>query len=156
MTRTYILDASVFIYNVLVSGEMYTVPEVTRELRSSEAAVILQEFLKRGLKIEPPLKTDVASVTEKAKSTGDYLRLSKADIDLLAKALEVNGTLVTDDYSIQNVAERLGIETHPVQQPPIKRVLKWRRICVGCGRLYDLEAVCPVCGSDVKVKPVKW
>jgi UPF0271 protein len=156
MTKTYVLDASVFIYGVLISGKMYTVPEVTRELRSDEAAVVLQEFLKGGLKIESPLKTDVAIITEKAKSTGDYLRLSKADIDLLAKALEVNGTLVTDDYSIQNVAARLGIETQPIQQARIKRVLKWRRKCVGCGRLYESEAVCPVCGSDVKVKPVKW
>jgi len=47
------------------------------------------------------LKKAIDVVTEKAKSTGDHLRLSQADIDLLAKALEVSGTLVTDDYSIQ-------------------------------------------------------
>jgi UPF0271 protein len=145
----------VFIYGVQVSGNIYTVPEVTRELRSSDAEVALQESLKEGLKIESPLKTDVALVTEKAKSTGDYLRLSQADIDLLAKALEVSGILVTDDYSIQNVAARLGIETQQIQQARIKRVLKWRRRCVGCGRLYESETICPVCGSDVKVKPVK-
>jgi endoribonuclease Nob1 len=155
MTRTYVLDAPVFIYGVQVSGNIYTVPEVTRELKSSEAAVALQESLKDGLKIESPLKTDVEIVTEKAKSTGDYFRLSQADIDLLAKALELSGTLVTDDYSIQNVAARLGIETQPIQQVRIKRVLKWRRRCVGCGRLYESEAICPVCGSDVKVKPLK-
>ena len=155
MTGTYVLDAPVFIYGFQVSGNIYTVPEVTRELESSEAAVALQESLKEGLKIESPLKTDVEIVTEKAKSTGDYFRLSQADIDLLAKALELSGTLVTDDYSIQNVAARLGIETQPIQQARIKRVLKWRRRCVGCGRLYESEAICPVCGSDVKVKPVK-
>jgi endoribonuclease Nob1 len=155
MTSTYILDASVFLYHFSVSGNLYTVPEVTRELKSSEAGIVLQEYLKGGLKIESPLKTDVEIVTEKAKSTGDYFRLSQADIDLLAKALELSGTLVTDDYSIQNVAARLGIETQPIQQARIKRVLKWRRRCVGCGRQYQSEAVCPVCGSDVKVKPVK-
>jgi endoribonuclease Nob1 len=155
MTSTYILDASVFLYHFSVSGNLYTVPEVTRELKSSEAGIVLQGYLKGGLKIESPLKTDVEIVTEKAKSTGDYFRLSQADIDLLAKALELSGTLVTDDYSIQNVAARLGIETQPIQQARIKRVLKWRRRCVGCGRLYQSEAVCPVCGSDVKVKPVK-
>jgi endoribonuclease Nob1 len=155
MTSTYVLDASVFIYGFRVAGIMYTVPEITSELRSFEAAVVLQEFLKEGLKIESPLKTSVEVVTEKAKSTGDYLRLSQADIDLLAKALEVRGTLVTDDYSIQNVAARLGIETQQIQQARIKRVLKWRRRCVGCGRLYATETTCPVCGSDVKVKPVK-
>src|SRR5665647_3619403 len=93
MTRTYVLDAPVFIYGFQVSGNMYTVPEVTRELKSSEAAIALPEFLKEGLKIESPLKTDVEIITEKAKSTGDYLRLSEDDIDLLAKALELSGTL---------------------------------------------------------------
>jgi UPF0271 protein len=155
MTRTHVLDASVFIYGVQISGTTYTVPEVTRELTSSQAAVVLQEFLREGLKIEEPLKKAVDLVTEKAKSTGDHLRLSRADIDLLAKALEVNGTLVTDDYSIQNVAARLGIETQEIQQARIKRVLKWRRRCVGCGRLYETEKICPVCGSEVRAKPVK-
>ncbi len=155
MTRTYVLDAPVFIYGVSVSGNIYTVPEVTRELKSPKAEVALQESLKEGLKIESPSKTDVEIVTEKAKSTGDYLRLSEADIDLLAKALELSGTLVTDDYSIQNVAALLGIETQPIQQARIKRVLTWRRRCVGCGRLYESETICPVCGSEVKVKPVK-
>jgi len=155
MTRTYVLDAAVFIYGVSVSGNIYTVPEVTRELKSPKAEVALQESLKEGLKIESPSKTDVEIVTEKAKSTGDYLRLSEADIDLLAKALELSGTLVTDDYSIQNVAVLLGIETQPIQQARIKRVLTWRRRCVGCGRLYESETICSVCGSEVKVKPVK-
>jgi UPF0271 protein len=155
MPRTYVLDAPVFIYGVYVVGTMYTVPEVTRELTSSQATVVLQEFLKEGLKIEEPLKKAVDDVTEKAKSTGDHLKLSQADIDVLAKALEVSGTLVTDDYSIQNVAARLGIETQPIQQARIKRVLKWRRRCVGCGRLYETATTCPVCGSEVRVKPVK-
>jgi len=155
MSKTYVLDAPVFIYGVHVVGSMYTVPEVTRELKSSQATVVLQEFLKEGLKIEEPLKKAIDVVTEKAKSTGDHLRLSQADIDLLAKALEVSGTLVTDDYSIQNVAARLGIETQPIQQARIKRVLKWRRRCVGCGRFYETETISPVCGSEVRVKPVK-
>jgi UPF0271 protein len=155
MSTTYVLDAPVFIYGVHVSGIMYTVPEVTRELKSSQATVVLEEFLKEGLKIEEPLKKAVDVVTEKAKSTGDHLKLSQADIDVLAKALEVSGTLVTDDYAVQNVAARLGIETQPIQQARIKRVLKWRCRCVGCGRVYETEKICPVCGSEVRVKPVK-
>ena len=155
MTRTYVLDASAFIHGVSVAGITYTVPEVTRELTSSHAALVLQEFLKAGLKIEEPLKKAVDAVTEKAKSTGDHLRLSQADIDVLAKALEVNGIVITDDYSVQNVAARLGIETQQILQPRIKRVMQWRRRCVGCGRLYETEKICPVCGSEVRIKPVK-
>ena len=155
MTEIFVLDSAVFIYGFRARGTTYTVPEITSEAQSFEASITLQEYLKDGLKIESPLKNDVDIVTEKSKSTGDYLRLSKADISLLAKALEVGGTLVTDDYSIQNVAALLGIETQNIQQARIQQILTWGRRCVGCGRLWVTETTCPVCGSEVKVKPVK-
>ncbi|HYB59154.1 MAG TPA: hypothetical protein VEB88_02785 [Candidatus Acidoferrales bacterium] len=155
MMGAYVVDASVFMYGLRVFGTIYTVPRVLSEVRSSDAEVILQTFIKEGLRIEEPLQKDVDTVTEKAKSTGDYVMLSQADIDLLAKALEVSGTLVTDDYSVQNVAARLGIETQQIRQAGIKLALRWRRRCVGCGRLYDKETTCPVCGSEVKLKPAK-
>jgi len=155
VTRKYVLDAPVFIYGAHLIGVTYTVPEVTRELKSSRAEIVLQEFLREGLKIEEPSKKAVRLVTEKAKSTGEHLRLSQADIDVLAKALEVNGTVVTDDYSVQNVAAQLGVETQQILQPPIKQVIKWGRRCVGCGRVYKTAEVCPVCGSEVRLKPMK-
>jgi UPF0271 protein len=155
MMRAYVVDASVFMYGLRVRGTVYTVPQVLSEVRSSGAEVMLQTFMREGLRIEEPLRKDVDAVTEKAKSTGDYVKLSQADISLLAKALEVSGTLVSDDYSIQNVAARLGIQTQQIRQAGIKRALSWRRRCVGCGRLYDNEAICPVCGSEVKLKPVR-
>ena len=48
MSTTYVLDAPVFIYGVHVSGIMYTVPEVTRELKSSQATVVTARVSKRG------------------------------------------------------------------------------------------------------------
>ncbi|MGZ7167309.1 MAG: NOB1 family endonuclease [Halobacteriota archaeon] len=155
MSRPYVLDSPVFIYGVKVSGDMYTVPKVIQELRSVSADVALQTLLNEGLKIEPPLEKDVNAVIEKAKSTGDYPKLSPADIDVLAKALQIGGTLVTDDYSVQNVAARLGVETRAIRQERIKRVLTWRYRCVGCGRIYQTETTCPVCGSEVRLKPIK-
>ncbi len=155
MSRPYVLDSSVFIYGVKVSGDLYTVPQVVQELRSVGADVTLQALLNEGLKIESPLEKDVNAVMEKAKSTGDYPRLSPADIDVLAKALQIGGTLVTDDYSVQNVAARLGIKTKAIRQERIKRVLTWRHRCVGCGRIYKTETTCPVCGSEVRLKPIK-
>ncbi len=149
------LDSPVFIYGIKVAGTIYTVPKVVQELRSVNADVTLHELLKEGLKIEPPLEKDVKAVMEKAKSTGDYPKLSPADIDVLAKALQINGTLVTDDYSVQNVAARLGIETRVIRQQRIKRVLTWRYRCIGCGRIYTTEMPCPVCGSKVRLKPIR-
>ncbi len=155
MSRPYVRDSPVFMYGIKVSGDIFTVPKVVQELQSVGADVTLQALLKEGLKIEPPLEKDVNAVMEKAKSTGDYPKLSSADIDVLAKALQIGGTLVTDDYSVQNVAARLGVETTAIRQERIKRVLTWRHRCVGCGRTYDTEMTCPVCGSEVRLKPIK-
>lgn len=155
MSDLYVLDSPVFIYGVKVTGEIYTVPKVIEELRSAGAEVTVQALLREGLKIEPPLEKDVNAVTEKAKLTGDYPRLSATDIDLLAKALQIDGTLVTDDYSVQNVAASLDIETKPIRQERIKRILIWRHRCVGCGRTYETKTTCPVCGSEVRLKPIR-
>ncbi len=155
MSRPYVLDSPVFIYGVKVSGDLRTVPKVVEELTSVGADVALQTLLKEGLKIEPPREKDVETVTEKAKFTGDYPKLSAADIDVLAKALQIGGTLITDDYSVQNVAARLGVETKAIRQERIKRVLTWRPRCVGCGRTYTKEMTCPICGSEVRLKPVR-
>ncbi len=155
MPTSYVLDSPAFIYSIKVSGDMVTVPAVVQELKSSSADVTLQTLLMEGLKIEPPLEKDVEAVIEKAKSTGDYPKLSPADIDVLAKALQIGGTLITDDYSVQNVAARLGVKTETIRQDGIKRVLTWRRRCTGCGRIYETETTCPVCGSEVRLKPVK-
>ncbi len=43
-------------------------------------------------------------VEEAAKRTGDIARLSPVDKTVLALALDVKGTIWSDDYSIQNVA----------------------------------------------------
>ena len=50
-----------------------------------------------------------------SNKVGDSFKLSETDIELLALALELKSTgynpqIVSDDYSIQNVATQLGIE----------------------------------------------
>jgi len=56
-----------------------------------------------------------------------------------------------DDYSIQNVATRLGVPYERVLERGIVEVVRWRYRCTGCGRFFD-EPIkeCPVCGSRVK------
>ena len=53
-------------------------------------------------------------VTEAAKKSGDLGRLSPVDMTVLALAIDVNGTVLTDDYSIQNVARIMGIPCRAV------------------------------------------
>ena len=70
---------------------------------------------------------------------------------VIALAIDLNGTIWTDDYSIQNVARILGIGFKPVGMEGIKKVVKWNYKCTGCGKWYkDNQPDCPICGSALK------
>ena len=96
---------------------------------------------------------------------GETHRLSPADQSLLALAMDIQLThgkkpiLLTDDYSIQNVAHLLQISFQPLSQRGITKTFKWIRRCRGCKRtLSSNETICPICGSsgkDVVVKKTK-
>ncbi|MDO5861408.1 MAG: nucleic acid-binding protein, partial [Thermoplasmata archaeon] len=88
------------------------------------------------LRISECSKESLAKVEEAAKRTGDDGRLSPVDRTVLALALDVNGTILSDDYSIQNVARVMGLEFRPVGTSGIKKVAKWNYRCLGCGKWY--------------------
>ena len=63
--------------------------------------------------------------------------------------------LISDDYSIQNVANVLGIECIPMEQRGIKKVYYWKYKCRGCGKVYDRHIKeCQICGKELK--PFKY
>jgi len=88
---------------------------------------------------------------EAAGRTGDVSVLSPTDFDLISLALELNGTIITDDFAVQNVARKLGITTMPIHQRSA-RARVWKFRCSGCGRYYPKTGECPVCGSLIKRK----
>ena len=63
------------------------------------------------LVIQDPIMESVDKIINTANHLGDIKKLSKADISILSLAYQLNKTLVSDDYSIQNVAKFLGIKT---------------------------------------------
>ena len=78
---------------------------------------------------------------------------STTDVRLIAAALELGGVLVTDDYAIQNVAEKLDVRVEIIAREGIDEGRDWRFQCQGCGREFDEDHDrCPVCGSDVERK----
>ena len=90
-------------------------------------------------------------VREEARRTGDLGRLSEVDLSVLALALDMDGTVLTDDYSIQNVAKSMGIPYRSVGTKGIKKKFRWNYRCIGCGKWYKerLEE-CLICGSGMK------
>lgn len=155
--KKFILDASAFIAGIKPLGEAcYTVHEVIAELESEEAKLRAELSIREGLlKLIAPEKKHIKKIKEVAKNSGDIARLSEADIALLAGALQMKkegAALVTDDYSVQNVARLLNIEFVAATEQGIKKIFTWRKVCRGCGKKFpsDYRGVCNVCGSEVR------
>ena len=90
-------------------------------------------------------------VKEAATKSGDIGRLSPVDMTVIALALDVNGTIWSDDYSIQNVARILGLGFKPIGMKGIQKVVKWNYQCIGCHKWYkEKMSECPICGSPMK------
>jgi len=154
----YILDSSA-IFLRKIHGNAVTVPEVVDEIVDEDSKFYLSIKLEEGgIKVEGSKEEFVSEVKDIAKRTGDIHRLSNTDLRVLAKALEIKrggkkAVIVTDDYSIQNMASVLKIDVESVVQKGISKVVKWVKVCRGCGRRIDSD-VCPVCGGEAMLKKV--
>lgn len=148
----YVLDATAFIEDVDLSGETATVPRVRDELEDG-SAYRFTAMEGSGMHIHVPDDHARDRVRRTARDTGDAGTLSATDVDLVAAALELDATLVTDDYAMQNVADPLGIDVYSIAQEGIDERRDWSFQCQGCGREFDSRRDrCPVCGSDLARK----
>jgi len=164
--KTLVLDTSAFIAGYEPAGgvELYTVPEVIEELRDTMVRIRVQASLDSGkLLVERPEKRFTEEVVRAAKEMGDFASLSSTDVSVLALTLQLkeshrNLVLVTEDYSVQNIASRLGIEHMPLATAGISRRIVWETYCPGCRRTYENLApgeACPICGTKLKRKPLQ-
>lgn len=142
--------------------DQMTTTKVIDELGGSKAKLAAQVSISSGkIRIEDPDRASIEEVRKAARETGDISSLSETDIHVLALAhnLKSRATpiIVTDDYSIQNVARELGIRYQKVIQWGIKTKLIWQLYCPSCYERYDPDydsRVCEVCGALLKRKPV--
>jgi UPF0271 protein len=164
--RVIVLDTSAFLAGFdpfSLSEEQVTVPKVEEEIRKN--SIILVRFktaLENGkLKVKAPSEEFLNKAKASSTKVGDSFLLSETDKQLLALALELKATgyapqIVTDDYSIQNVATQLRIEFLALATFGIKRLLEWIRYCPACHREYPANfssKECLVCGTELKRKP---
>jgi UPF0271 protein len=148
-----VLDSSFFFYDLPVEGELYTTPSVVDELVDIRSKGKYEKYCALGLRVLSPGSGDLVRVDEAARKTGDAGVISATDRDLLAltHALGPGAILYTDDFAIQNVAGKLGMEISPMQQRKAKRI-RWKYRCSGCRKFYDHDGECPVCGAEIKRK----
>ncbi|MFW6119865.1 MAG: NOB1 family endonuclease [Petrotogales bacterium] len=158
--RFFIIDTSAILSGKpinLENANMLTTPSVSDEIQPGGMDYRIFKFLQeKGLVIQSPSKESVNKVKKIAEKTGDKERLSPADIDILALALDVNknhnGIILTDDYSIQNVAAALHIKFQSFSQRGITKRFKWHYRCPGCGKQFkEWIKICPICGTETKI-----
>jgi len=147
-----VLDTSALMSGRPFEGELFTTEGVLRELRKQEANTPqLEAFLAVKVRVASPSPEGLAAVRKRAETTGDAHRLSPTDMGLLAVASDLGATLVTDDYSIQNLAQEIGLSYEPVLERGITELVRWRYRCSGCGRAYEeWQNPCPVCGAKLR------
>jgi len=149
-----VLDTSGILHSDMdFSSSGYFIPNsILRELRDENAKLMVEQGIRNGyIRIRDPNVRSIEKVKETAKETGDLQRLSEADIEVIALALENKAEIVSDDYSIQNVARILKLRYHTMAQRGIKKQYKWGKVCPSCGLKYTAEfKVCKVCGSRLR------
>ena len=146
-----VLDTSALMSGRSFEGELFITEEVLRELRKQGALTPqLEAFLAVKVRVVSPSRQAEKSIEEASHGTGDAHRLSPTDVGLLALASELGAAIVTDDYSIQNLAAEIGVPYEPVQEEGIREVVRWRYRCAGCGKSFaEWHDPCPVCGAKL-------
>jgi UPF0271 protein len=164
--KAIVLDTSAFIAGfepLSIQGLQYSVPEVRKELAANSLPrTRFNTAVEKGkLKVKAPRPEYAKKIRASSKAVGDLLFLSEADKQVLALALELKDEghrpqIVTDDYSIQNVANQLGIQFAPLMTFGIRYRLRWTIYCPACRRKYPADYQpkrCEVCGTGLKRKP---
>lgn len=112
----------------------------------------LDHLLAAGARLVEADPAAVVRVEAVAREGGEGGRLSAVDVKVLAVALQTGATLLTDDYTLLNLARRMAIPARPVQTKGITEEYRFVPRCTGCRRFLEAPAAeCPVCGSPVKM-----
>ena len=148
----YVLDSSAFINEYHTDEQIATISLVREELED-EAAYRFDALEGSGMHLHIPEDNTVERIERAASETGDLAELSETDIRLIAAAFELDSRLVTDDYAMQNVAEKLDVAVEVIAREGISEQREWLFQCAGCGREFDENRDrCPICGSSLSRK----
>ncbi len=166
--RIITLDTSAFIAGfdpLSVSDRQYTVPAVRRELAPNSMPMMRFKAAveNRRLIVKSPKPSFLQKVKEASNKVGDVLYLSEADFDVLALALELKSQgyhplIVTDDYSMQNVADQIGVGFNSLMTYGIRFRFNWILYCPACYKKFPSDyrfKRCEVCGTELKRKPLR-
>ena len=154
----YALDAGAF-YTGLVfqssAGRYCTTEAVFDEVKHIKKSYGAIEVMleSNSLQVITPDKKSIEKVLSTARRTGDFAKLSEADISIIALALQLEIILITDDYAVANVATTMKIPVKSMASKGITHTRKWITYCSGCSRTFGANAKeCNLCGNRLRRK----
>lgn len=155
-----ILDASAFYAGIPFSGSsrFYTTTKVFDEIKHiRKSFAVLETLLDAGnLRLKDPSADYLRDAKKLARQSGDLVKMSEADLSIVALALEfkaLDPLIITDDYAIANVAKPAGIKVSFVMSKGVAKVGRWVRYCSACGVVYGFNTRnCRVCGNKLRAK----
>ncbi len=160
--RIIVLDAAALIlgFTQVEDAVAVTSSKVLEEARDREARYRVLAAQEGGsIKVMEPEPVYVEKAREAARKLGE-IELSEADISVLALALQASKLgwdtcILTSDYSIQNLASKLGLKVKPILHQGIREVITWEVYCGACGWVgYDKPGnPCPRCGHKLRRRP---
>ncbi len=169
-----VFDTNIFLRGIdfnFFKERIFTTPEIIDEIQVKrykdknrniihriEVAVELGKLI-----IKRANENYINIVDAKSKLTGDINALSKADVNLIALALELMDThnqeivLYTNDYSMENLCSELKIKFMPLFREGIKEKILFEIYCPYCKTIFkpkDFNKICEMCGSKLKRRPL--
>lgn len=161
-----ILDTSSFIQGFDTSDsetKLFTTYFVMDEIRDEMAKIRLENWVRTGkIKIQNPDDVFLQRVLNASWELGEVKNLSETDHSIIALALQLSTqydiTIVSDDYSVQNLSDELYIKHQGLITRGIKKRFQWIHYCPGCYKYFDgpqEDPGCPICGTELKRKPGK-
>jgi UPF0271 protein len=154
----YALDAGAFYTGLVFLSSAYQYwttqaifDEVKHIKRSHGAIEALLES--NTLHVLNSDRINIDKVVAAARRTGDYQKLSEADISIIALALQLKIVLVTNDYAVANVATTLKIPVKSVASKGVMHTRRWIAYCSACGKAFGPNAKeCRLCGNRLRRK----
>ena len=144
----FILDTCAFFSQKHPDGKFLTVPGIENEIINKQSKQYFESMLSTKMKVSKASEDSYKIITKQAKETGDYDVLSKIDLDIIALGYETKGTIVTDDFAIQNVALVLELNFVSCSDKIITEKRFWRYKCTACNhKEKEKRKDCPVCGN---------
>jgi UPF0271 protein len=156
----FVLDASAFYTGLpfLSNSNFYTTNSVFKEVKHIKKSYGALEALIDAdkLRVIEPEAPFLQQVMRTAKKTGDFSRCSYADLSIVALALQLKTTILSDDYAVGNVATMLNIPVKSVGNKGITEVRKWIAFCSACGKAYEQNTIeCVLCGNRLRRRSKK-